>query len=95
MWILPRIESVHDRGKHYVGQTGDLRSRLSDHNSEWVRVRAEAGTGAGFLYIIPVLTASGSAFAPVPGTTNHKAPFVRSRRSVKQGSTPTFTKARR
>ena len=27
------IESVHDRNRRYIGQTGDLRSRLLDHNS--------------------------------------------------------------
>lgn len=27
------IESVHDRDHHYVGQTRDLRARLSGHNS--------------------------------------------------------------
>ena len=27
------IESVHDRARHYVGQTGNLKSRLGEHNS--------------------------------------------------------------
>lgn len=27
------IESVNDRTRHYVGQTSDLKSRLSEHNS--------------------------------------------------------------
>ncbi len=27
------IESVRDRGRHYVGQTHDLKSRLNGHNS--------------------------------------------------------------
>ena len=27
------IESVYERAKHYVGQTGDLRLRISEHNS--------------------------------------------------------------
>jgi predicted GIY-YIG superfamily endonuclease len=27
------VESVHDRLRHYVGQTDDLKSRLDEHNS--------------------------------------------------------------
>jgi predicted GIY-YIG superfamily endonuclease len=27
------IESVHDRSRHYVGQTGDLKARICEHNS--------------------------------------------------------------
>jgi predicted GIY-YIG superfamily endonuclease len=27
------IESVHDRRQHYVGQTPDLKARLTGHNS--------------------------------------------------------------
>lgn len=27
------LESVHDRDQHYVGQTGDLKARISEHNS--------------------------------------------------------------
>ena len=27
------IESVHDRRQHYVGQTHDLKGRLTEHNS--------------------------------------------------------------
>lgn len=27
------IESVHDRSRHYVGQTGELKVRIHEHNS--------------------------------------------------------------
>jgi len=27
------VESVRDRAKHYVGHTGDLKSRISEHNA--------------------------------------------------------------
>jgi predicted GIY-YIG superfamily endonuclease len=27
------IESVHNRSQHYVGQTRDLKARISEHNS--------------------------------------------------------------
>jgi len=27
------VERVHSRGRHYVGQTADLRARISEHNA--------------------------------------------------------------
>lgn len=33
MHYVHLIESAYDRTRHYVGQTGDLKQRLLDHNT--------------------------------------------------------------